>query len=115
MSFPEALCACARVCSRSPSGRITTPLGIAREHQQILPVGRCALALRVERINVLAGNERQLTELARADLLPCLTHDRGLRVLKACPRRFQRGEATDPVRVPDGREVQLRVSQIQVL
>src|SRR5450755_3947130 len=59
------------------------PLGIAREHQQSLAVWHGALALRVERINILGGSERQRSELTRADLLAGLSHDRGLSVFKA--------------------------------
>ena len=59
------------------------PLRVAREHQQILPVRRRALGVCVERINVLGGGERQLSELTGTDPLAGVTRDRGLRVLKA--------------------------------
>ncbi len=66
-----------------PLGAHHDPLRIAGEHQQILPVRHGTLALLVERINVLAAGERQLSQLTRADLLAGLTRDRGLRVFKA--------------------------------
>jgi len=55
LSLPDAVCACVRVCSPSAPGAHHHPLRIARAHQQIL-AGQRALALRVERIDVLGAS-----------------------------------------------------------
>ena len=91
------------------------PLAVAGEHQRIVLISRVAFAVLIERLEVNRGPERQLLDLALAELCAGDPADRLGGIIERSARDLERDQPPDAVRVLLLGQIQRPVGDIQVL
>jgi hypothetical protein len=90
------------------------PFAVVGDHQQLLASASRATAPRVEGVEIGRGRGGELFGLAFAQPHPRDTLDGLDRAVERATRRFDRGQAAQPVRVLLDRQVQLGVGRVEV-